>query len=468
MIKRFFTLSAALLLLGVTFLPGQSQATTGQLVKVSGFSTVYYTLNGKSHLFHNERIFKRWFGDFSQVSIQTISGTELGNLTWSTPVFYPPGSLLKLPSDPKVYVVEDRGTLRWVTSEVVARELFGTNWNKRVDDFSEAFLPGYTFGAPIRAASDFTLSNLAISDVMTPPTTPSPTPTTPTPAPATSTVPTTPPQPIARELLIDLPVDPLRPLDNSAIRAFASPSTNLASIEISGFGGRTSCLSSPCRLNIQVPGDAASSYQIYATSTYQDGTRVASSATINIRDAQANAGRLEGVNTETRVGEPVFLTARWTDTGSTPSLVRIYANNLEIKTCYSTRDCRYTHEIASGAGTTTTYKAIFSTISTVNETDPQTTAFVANARPTITASLAQTVIQSGETTSIGIDVGDEDGIQSTELWVDGARFANCSTASCRITLGPWTSRSSHTIEVRATDRRGLETRTQLPTLNVLP
>lgn len=449
-------------------MPSQGQTTTGQLVKVSGFSTVYYTLNGKSHLFYNERIFKRWFSDFSQVSIQTISGTEFGNLEWSTPVFYPPGSLLKLPTDPKVYVVEDRGVLRWITSENVAQSLFGINWNKRVDDFSEAFLPGYTFGAPVRVASDFTLKNLAISDVMTPPATPPATPTAPTPAPATSTVPTTPPQPITRELLIDLPIDPLRPLDSSAIRVFSTPKTNLASIEVSGFGGRTTCLSSPCRFSFQIPGDAASSYRIYATSTYQDGTRITNTATVMIRDAQANAGRLEGVNAETRLGEPVFLTARWTDTGSTPSLVRIYANNLEIKTCYSTRDCRYTHETNAGAGTTTTYKAIFSTITTVNETDPQTTAFVANTHPVITASLAQTVIQPGETTSVGIDVGDEDGIQSTELWLDGSRFASCSTVSCRIPLGPWTGRSSHMMEVRATDRRGLETRTQLPTLHVLP
>src|SRR5690606_3594001 len=43
------------------------------------------------------------------------------------------------------------GVLRHVTSEAIAIELFGGNWNKRVDDIPDAFFFNYTVGAPLAA-----------------------------------------------------------------------------------------------------------------------------------------------------------------------------------------------------------------------------------------------------------------------------------------------------------------------------
>jgi hypothetical protein len=57
--------------------------------------------------------------------------------------------MVKIMSDPHVYAVARGGVLRWVTSEAVAARLFGSGWNKMIDDVSDAFFVNYTLGAPI-------------------------------------------------------------------------------------------------------------------------------------------------------------------------------------------------------------------------------------------------------------------------------------------------------------------------------
>ena len=63
--------------------------------------------------------------------------------------------MLKLQSSPNVYVLAENAILRLVTSEQVAKELYGSNWNKFIDDLNDAFFINYTVGAPINQASDF-------------------------------------------------------------------------------------------------------------------------------------------------------------------------------------------------------------------------------------------------------------------------------------------------------------------------
>jgi hypothetical protein len=73
---------------------------------------------------------------FMEISLDDLQAIPLGGN-----VHYKPGALLvKIQTDPKVYAVGANGNLRWVRSEAIARALYGSNWNKLVDDVPDSFL----------------------------------------------------------------------------------------------------------------------------------------------------------------------------------------------------------------------------------------------------------------------------------------------------------------------------------------
>ena len=63
--------------------------------------------------------------------------------------------MVKFTTDPKVYAVSRGGVLRWIRSEELARAYYGNEWNKQIDDLTDAFYTNYTFGADIAAVSDY-------------------------------------------------------------------------------------------------------------------------------------------------------------------------------------------------------------------------------------------------------------------------------------------------------------------------
>lgn len=73
--------------------------------------------------------------------------------------------MLKINSDPKVYAVASGGTLRAIDSEAVAKELYGNNWNKQIDDVSDGFFSNYQKGSKIEFASQFSVNGEKTSAV---------------------------------------------------------------------------------------------------------------------------------------------------------------------------------------------------------------------------------------------------------------------------------------------------------------
>lgn len=57
--------------------------------------------------------------------------------------------MIKIQSDPKVYMVAHGGTLRWVSTEAIAVALYGSNWNTKIDDVPDGFFTNYTIGDAI-------------------------------------------------------------------------------------------------------------------------------------------------------------------------------------------------------------------------------------------------------------------------------------------------------------------------------
>jgi hypothetical protein len=135
-------------------LTAQAAVASGDLIKASLPAVYYYGADGKRYVFPNEKTYKTWYSDFS--SVKTITDDELAAITIGGNVTYKPGAkMVKITTDPKVYAVDAKGTLRWVKTEAIAIALYGSNWNTMIDDVPDAFFTNYTIGAEIASASDF-------------------------------------------------------------------------------------------------------------------------------------------------------------------------------------------------------------------------------------------------------------------------------------------------------------------------
>ena len=54
-----------------------------------------------------------------------------------------------------VYAVGRGGVLRPIASETAAAAIYGTDWNKKIDDVSDAFYGNYTFGSSVASVASF-------------------------------------------------------------------------------------------------------------------------------------------------------------------------------------------------------------------------------------------------------------------------------------------------------------------------
>jgi hypothetical protein len=116
---------------------------------------VYYIgIDGKRHAYPNGKVFFTWYGNFD--AVETITPAQLAAYPLGKNVRYRPGvRMVKFTTLNKVYVVARDGSLHWITSEAVARALYGDNWNTKIDDIADTFYTDYTFGADVDSAAAF-------------------------------------------------------------------------------------------------------------------------------------------------------------------------------------------------------------------------------------------------------------------------------------------------------------------------
>ncbi|MCR4278612.1 MAG: hypothetical protein NUV81_01770, partial [bacterium] len=118
-------------------------------------SAVYYLgSDGRRHAFPNSKSYFTWYAGFS--GVKTISPTDIAGIPLGANVTYKPGEkMVKFITDPKTYAVDKGGSLRWVTTEDLATQLYGLSWNTMIDDINDAFYTNYSFGLDISVSSDF-------------------------------------------------------------------------------------------------------------------------------------------------------------------------------------------------------------------------------------------------------------------------------------------------------------------------
>jgi hypothetical protein len=147
---------AAIAAIGIAAaIPAAAAPAAGSRVICPGSSAVYLIGgDGKRHVFPNERTYKTWHADFN--GLQALTASACAAIPLGINVTARPGArLVKIATDPKVYALSARGTLRWIETEAVARALYGPSWNTMIDDVPDVFFADYAVGASIAAASQY-------------------------------------------------------------------------------------------------------------------------------------------------------------------------------------------------------------------------------------------------------------------------------------------------------------------------
>jgi len=129
---------------------GDTYFTNGSFVKTNNISTVYFiSKDNTRHSYPSEAIWYSYFNkDFTFV--ETKEDIDFSQYRLGKNVTFKVGTLFKVPSVPKVYLVSsDNGLIRWIKTEDKAIELYGKDWNKLVYDLDESLFSDYTEGEVI-------------------------------------------------------------------------------------------------------------------------------------------------------------------------------------------------------------------------------------------------------------------------------------------------------------------------------
>jgi plastocyanin len=168
-VLRFFALLAGASLI-FPALPAHAEATialtqlqSGMLIRGTSRSAVYYYgADGLRYVFVNDKTYFTWYNNFNDV--KWLSDADLGTIQIGGNVTYRPGSrMIKIDTDPKVYAIGKGGSLHWVSTEGVAIALFGTMWNKQIDDVPDGFFSNYKRGSDITDASQYNTASVKAS-----------------------------------------------------------------------------------------------------------------------------------------------------------------------------------------------------------------------------------------------------------------------------------------------------------------
>lgn len=136
-----------------------SSLVAGDLIRASATSAVYYYgQDGFRYVFPNDKTYFTWYSNFD--TVKWLTDSDLGKIQIGGNVTYKPGSqMVKINTDPKVYVVAKGGKLIAVGSESVASTLYGSAWNTHIDDVPDGFFSNYkvsTSGETLNNSADVT------------------------------------------------------------------------------------------------------------------------------------------------------------------------------------------------------------------------------------------------------------------------------------------------------------------------
>ena len=150
----FFIFLCPFVILVGTSKAESATAKSDSLIKSTNSVIYYYASDGFRYVFPDDKTFGSWFSDFKNVV--TVSNDELAKIPLRGNVTYRPGvRMVKIKTNPKVYAVDKGGKLRWIENEEIAKELYGDDWNKKIDDVPDVFFMNYVEGDSIKNTGDY-------------------------------------------------------------------------------------------------------------------------------------------------------------------------------------------------------------------------------------------------------------------------------------------------------------------------
>ncbi|HPN14984.1 MAG TPA: hypothetical protein PLF71_02610 [bacterium] len=455
--KYLFVLAAACLF------ATQAQAATlspGDLIKASGPAVYYYSQEGKRLVFPNENTYKTWYTDFS--TVKTITDAELAAITMGGNVTYKPGvRLVKIVSDSKVYAIAAGGVLRHVATEEIARNLYGADWNTKVDDIPVGFFSNYSIGSSILNSTDYspsasTAQAVSIDTDRAAKTTP----------PVCTTCGSEPVTPTTTQETIQIALsasqNTIKINDVITFTASAQYSASIKEIRIY-FDNN---LVTACQNANVCSGDFAmpsvldkETYQVKTEVTALDTTK--ETKTLDLARASTTEPDSEvTISVDREVIEPgqtTGITVQADETVDVKEII-IYVDDVAKKGCnYLGRSCKWSQIFDGPLGTEfNTYGLVTSVSGVTYRTQTKTITLAANSIPYVTIETGKTYILKGESMEAVVSASDEDGIQSIEI-LDSQKnvLKTCSGAApCTLSTGPWVTEGMVTLWGRATDVPG--------------
>ncbi|MEY4723825.1 MAG: hypothetical protein RLZZ324_1338 [Candidatus Parcubacteria bacterium] len=133
---------------GAPYVTREETSPCTYVVHLEGSHTLQCLLDGHDRLvFPNEATYRSWYGPDAQIYLVTPEDLStyrlIGNVTMKA------GSLVKIQTDPKTYLVTDSfGTLRWIKDESTAIGVFGPAWATKVRDVPDVFFTDYRLVDP--------------------------------------------------------------------------------------------------------------------------------------------------------------------------------------------------------------------------------------------------------------------------------------------------------------------------------
>lgn len=424
--------------------------TPGDLIKLSTRPDVYYYgSDAKRYVFPNEKTYFTWYTGFST---KTVTDTELAAIPIGGAVTYRPGTMLvKVTTDPKVYAVAHGGTLRWITTEALATQLFGAQWNTKVDDLPDAFFATYKLGSPITSATDYSWSSeqaqstTISADKQALPATPSSTPVTPT-----STIGT---------IALSVSKSVAQAGDLLTVVGTSTHPSGITSVKIFFDGVLVkTCTASPCSGESQIPVSGTKvSYVVSAVSMAVDGSTQSSVATVLIDGTTSSLVTLQVGRSIVKPGQAAEIIVE-SDASIAAIRTDIYIDDASIEACASSiRRCAWSDILPGGVGTVySVYGKVTDNLGRTYLTAHKTITVGANDSPAVTILSGKPLIYPHETVDITVTGSDDNGITMTEILKDGTVLKTCMSASpCTLVTGPWDAVGFLSFVGRATDALGL-------------
>ncbi len=145
----------ALAVLALSAIPSARAAVRyGDLVKGTGPTVYFVTGDLKRVAFNDEQAFKTWYPDFG--TVRQIPDADVAALPFAGLAPLRPGVRpIKAATDARVYAIDRDGALRWLSSESVARMIYGADWASKVAVVSDTELAAYGRGADVTAPGQY-------------------------------------------------------------------------------------------------------------------------------------------------------------------------------------------------------------------------------------------------------------------------------------------------------------------------